>query len=175
MNSFVCTQIYIFIKVCTYACLRNWSYCEGSFIEPLHTTAGPCWRMECVSEGERISLCVNVCVCVRKVNDSQRRHSGSQAVLSVSCVLRGSEIRGATKSFLTLTHCVACLLNRVIFCVFVVSALCVFMKQRAGRQTEHGEWWRGQLQKSLGCQRDRREEEEEKRKAGRAADEKRDG
>lgn len=40
------------------------------------------------------------------------------------CVLRGSKIRGATKSFLTLTHSVAFLLNRVTFFgVFVVSNL----------------------------------------------------
>lgn len=43
------------------------------------------------------------------------------------CVLRGSKIRGATKSFLTLTPSVACLLNRVRFFLEGGVTLCVYL------------------------------------------------
>lgn len=59
-------------------------------------------------------------------------------VLYFLCVERkqGSEIRGATKSFLAPTHCATCLSNMVPFFVPAVSDLCVSMKQRAGRGRE---------------------------------------
>lgn len=67
-------------------------------------------------------------------------------------------------------------------CPATVGFVCVGLESmtswKSRRKTEDGgweeEWWRGEAEKSLGCQSDRREEEEGKGERERAADEKED-
>ncbi len=107
--------------------------------------------MKCVTETDRRRLCVYVCACVcvchqgEWLSKTTFRLWGS-SLFFLERVLRGSKIRGATKSFLTLTHSVACLLNRVtFFAVFVVSKLvcaqceCMTSWDRVGGQRESEE------------------------------------
>lgn len=70
-------------------------------------------------------------------------------------VVRGSVIRGATKSFLTLTHCVACLLNRVTFFgVFLESDSGRVMERRTVEFTRVSLWQKGRKKKWGGRQKE---------------------